>query len=99
MNAKKLVAEIVKQDLKEATTWYNNAKKGLGVLFLVEINKKINKIAAHPLAYEIRYANIRVAFTSTFPYAIHYEYNEPKNQVIILAVFHTSINPKTWEDR
>lgn len=33
MNAKKLVAEIVKQDLKEATTWYNNAKKGLGVLF------------------------------------------------------------------
>ncbi|WAC41723.1 type II toxin-antitoxin system RelE/ParE family toxin [Pedobacter sp. SL55] len=66
---------------------------------LKEVNTKVNFIAKNPLVYQIRYANIRVAFTDRFPYGIHYEYNEPENEIIILAVFHTSINPKTWEDR
>lgn len=99
MIAKKQVAEIVKQDLKEAAFWYENAKKGLGLLFLKKINQKVNQIAKNPLAYQIRYANIRVAFTSTFPYGIHYVYNEFENRVIILAVFHTAVNPNTWKDR
>jgi plasmid stabilization system protein ParE len=96
MSAKKQIAEIVKRDLKEAAFWYENAKKGLGLLFLKEINIKVNQIAKNPLAYQIRYANIRVAFTSTFPYGIHYEYNTQQNIVIILAVFHTAINPNAW---
>lgn len=69
----------------------------MGLLFLKEVNTKVNFIAKNPLVYQIRYANIRVAFTDRFPYGIHYEYNEPENEIIILAVFHTSINPGRWD--
>ncbi len=99
MNAKKQIADIVNQDLKEAALWYNNARKGLGFLFLKEVNKKVSQIAENPLAYQIRYANIRIAFTDRFPYGIYYEYNRAENQVIILAVFHTAMSPKTSNDR
>lgn len=99
MKAKKQIAEIVNQDLKEAALWYNNARKGLGFLFLKQVKTKVNQIAKTPLAYQIRYANIRVAFTDRFPYGIHYEYNRAENQVIILAVFHTAMSQKTWKDR
>ena len=98
MNTKKQIAEIVNQDLKEAALWYNNARKGLGFLFLKDVNKKVNQIAKTPLAYQIRYANIRAAFTYRFPYGIYYEYNKAESQVI-LAVFHTAISPETWGNR
>jgi plasmid stabilization system protein ParE len=99
MRAEKKVAEFVRQDLKEAALWYEKAAKGLGKLFLKEINEKVSQISANPLAHEIRYSNIRVAFTRRFPYGIHYEYIQSDNLIIILAVFHTSINPRAWEER
>lgn len=50
MKAKKQIAEIVNQDLKEAALWYNNARKGLGFLFLKQVKTKVNQIAKTPLA-------------------------------------------------
>lgn len=99
MKIKKQVSEIVKQDLKEAAVWYNQARKGLGILFLKEVNKKVKQILKNPLAYEIRYENIRIAFVKRFPYGIHFEYLEIDNRVNILAVFHTSRNPEIWNER
>lgn len=97
MKAKKQVAEIVNQDLKEVALWYNRASEGLGIIFLKEIRKEVNQIVKNPLAYEIRYATIRIAFLSKFPYGIHFEYLEKENQINILAVFHTSRNPEIWK--
>lgn len=97
MKVKKQVAEIVNQDLKEAALWYNRARSGLGKVFLKEVKAEVNQIVKNPLAYEVRYANIRIAFVKKFPYGIHFEYHEREKQVIILAVFHTSRNPDIWE--
>jgi len=44
MKAKKQVAKIVNQDLREAALWYNQASSGLGKLFLNEIKKEVNQI-------------------------------------------------------
>lgn len=99
MKIKKRVEPSVKQDLKEAARWYNKARKGLGNLFLKEVNKKVKLILQNPLHYQIRYANIRVAFTNIFPYGIHFEYLEKENQVNILAVFHTSRDPELWDEQ
>ena len=49
MKNKKYVADIVKSDLREAAEWYNNAKKGLGLIFLRDINVNIAYIAENPL--------------------------------------------------
>jgi hypothetical protein len=97
MKAKKHVADSVKSELKEAAIWYNNARQGLGLIFLKEINECVIHITESPLLYSIRYANIRVAFSKKFPYGIHYEYLGQQNQVNILAVYHTSRNPDIWE--
>jgi len=94
MKNKKYVADIVKSDLREAAEWYNNAKKGLGLIFLRDINVNIAYIAENPLVYSIRYSNIRVAFSNKFPYGIHYEFLPKENQVNIIAVYHTSRSPK-----
>ena len=99
MKAKIAVAKFVKQDLKEATSWYNKARDGLGSLLLKEVNEKVIQISENPLAYEIKYSNIRVAFMQKFPYGIHFEFLEDQNQIIILADFHTSVNPQIWMDR
>lgn len=68
-------------------------------MFLKEIKKEVNQILKNPLAYEIRYADIRIAYVKKFPYGIHFEYLELENQVNILAVLHTSRNPKIWKER
>ena len=94
MKNKKYVADIVKSDLREAAEWYNNAKKGLGLIFLRDINVNITYITENPLVYSIRYSNIRVAFSNKFPYGIHYEFILQENQVNIIAVYHTSRSPK-----
>ena len=99
MKAKIAVSKFVEQDLKEATSWYNKAREGLGPLLLKEVNEKVIQISENPLAYEIKYSNIRVAFTQKFPYGIHFEFLEDQNQIIILAVLHTSVNPDVWKDR
>lgn len=99
MKVKKQVAEIVKQDLKEAAIWYNKGKRGLGNLFLKQIDKEVKQIIKNPLAYEIRYSDIRIAFIKRFPYGIHFEYLQIENQINILAVLHTSRNPEIWEER
>jgi|SRR5690554_271887 len=78
MKVKKQVAEIVNQDLKEAALWYNRARSGLGKVFLKEVKAEVNQIVKNPLAYEVRYANIRIAFVKKFPYGIHFEYHERK---------------------
>jgi|SRR5690554_1391138 len=99
MEAKSQVAEIVNQDLKEAALWYNRASRNLGLLFLKEIKEEVKQIVKNPLSYEVRYADIRIAFLKRFPYAIHFEYLETENQINILAVLHTSRNPEIWKKR
>ena len=98
MKNKKFVANTVKSDLKEAAGWYNNARKGLVLIFLKNINATVAHITENPLNYSIRYSNIRVAFSNKFPYGIHYEFLSEQNQVNILAVYHTSRNPELWEE-
>lgn len=98
MIIKKKVTQIVTEDLKEIAFWYNRQSKGLGMLFLNEIKREVYKITKAPLAYEVRYADIRIAFIRKFPYGIHFEYFEEEKQVNILAVFHTSQNPESWQN-
>jgi plasmid stabilization system protein ParE len=97
MKIKVVVSESVKLDLLEAAHWYENAKKGLGKAFLLDIRNEKIRIAKNPKAFEIRYDSIRIAFTKKFPYGIHYEFFEETGLLIIHAVFHTSRNPDNWK--
>jgi len=96
MKANQIVSENIKSNIKDATIWYNKRVKGLGNKFTSEVRDKVKFITENPLSFQIRYDKIRVAIIDSFPYTIHYYYDESKNNVVFLAVFHTSRNPEIW---
>jgi plasmid stabilization system protein ParE len=85
--------DIVKSDINEAKDWYKNQKPGLDKHFAQEVKRSILRLQKNPLGYEIKYRNIRTAFTDVFPYAVHFFIDHPTKQIIIIAIIHQTRNP------
>lgn len=96
---KLIITKTAKADIREAVMWYNSKQKGLGKRLTESIKAKSKLIRQYPKACPIRYKNVRTAITEKFPYMIHYIDNADAKQVVIVAFFHTSINPQTWLKR
>lgn len=92
-----VILPIAKEDIKEATNWYNKQQIGLGKRFIQEINLKVAKIKQNPFIYSIRYSIVHTSVLYVFPFMIHYIIEE-KN-ILIIAVLHTTRNPETWNYR
>ena len=88
-----------KQDVKEAAVWYNNAQSGLGKKFTAQIRDCTEILTLNPLAFALRFENIRMAVVKQFPYIIHYIVDEEKKLITLIAVLHTSLNPEKWMER
>jgi plasmid stabilization system protein ParE len=99
MKAKKIISTFAKEDLSAAVKWYESQQKGLGKRFLNEVKEAIDFISKNPTDFQIRYDDYRIYFTKIFSYGIHYKYLEDKNEIHIIAVFHTSQNPQIWGQR
>jgi plasmid stabilization system protein ParE len=96
MKATKIISIYAKEDLSDASKWYEQQQKGLGKRFLKEVKEAIDTISKKPIIFQIRYDDTRIYFTKTFSYGIHYQYIADKNEVQIKAVFHTSRNSDIW---
>lgn len=83
-------------DIKETSSWYNNQKIQLGDRFKIQVKKQIAYISGYPKIFAIKYKSIHCAPVPKFSFLIHYHLNENPKTVDIVAVFHTSRNPKTW---
>lgn len=89
-----LVSEAAFNDIKEAGKWYEEQRVGLSFDFELCIEGAFEDIKNNPLAIQIKYQNVRVKYIRRFPYGIHYILDT--NTIYILAVLHTSKNPKRW---
>lgn len=94
---KLIVKPFAEEDAAKAATWYNNKSKGLGNEFLLALDAKINAIQRNPSHFQEVYKNIRRALTNRFPYGIFFIVES--DTIYILAILHTSRNPKIWKDR
>ncbi len=92
-----IVKPFAEDDALKAATWYNNKSEGLGNEFLLALDAKINAIQRDPNHFQLIYKNIRRALTNRFPYGIFFIVES--NTIYILAILHTSRNPKIWKDR
>lgn len=92
-----LVTEAAELDIQDAFFWYENQKGELGDIFENHISNIILIIQKNPLKFQTRYNKIRVAFLKKFPYGVHF--NLIEDEIIILAVFHTSQSPNKWKER
>lgn len=86
-----VIEENALNDIQQAIDYYDEQLIGLGEKFENAIHKNIIKLAKNPF-FEMRYDNIRCFPIKKFPFMIHFEVQENKNNIRILAVFHTSRN-------
>jgi toxin ParE1/3/4 len=84
-------------DILDAFLWYEALRDGLGKDFELCLEAKFNQLVKNPELFQVKYKEIRVAFTERFPFGIHYLMQD--NTVKVIAVFHTARDPQNWEDR
>lgn len=84
-------------DLAEAHRWYEDRDFGLGAEFLRAVDGCLHQIQRHPEMYPVTYKNVRQGVTRRFPYSVFYLVS--LETVYILAVFHSSRDPKIWRSR
>lgn len=91
------IPKQAEKDLREVFLWDEEKKPGLGFLFKDFLKTAISSIKQNPLKFQIRYKNIRSRFLNKLPFGVHYWILE--SEIIILAVFHTSLEPKMWQKK
>ncbi|MEW5814373.1 MAG: type II toxin-antitoxin system RelE/ParE family toxin [Spirochaetota bacterium] len=91
MKYKVIVRPEVEDDLKEAFSWYEDKRIGLGYDFLLQVDAGINLINRNPEIHPIEYKGTRKHLVKRFPYKIIYLVE--KEKIIILAVIHGKRRP------
>jgi ParE toxin of type II toxin-antitoxin system, parDE len=81
-------------ELTNSVIWYEEQQSGLGIKFRGEVNNKLELICKNPFHYKKSYKNFHEALTYKFPFLLVYYINEKELKVVVLAIFHTSRNPK-----
>ena len=99
MSYQVIIAESAELDIRDSYLWYESQQDHLGDKFRNHIEDSINSIAQNPLSNQIRYKNVRVFSLKKFPFGIHFKIDEIKSTILILGVFHTSRNTKSWKSR
>ena len=91
------ISEAAEWDVQQAFQWYEEQQESLGATFETHFSKAIDSIRTNPLKTQVRYHNVRVLFLKKFPFGIHYIIKG--NTVIVIAVFHTAMDPTRWGKR
>ena len=89
--------EIRQEASKEyinAFVWYEEQQENLGYRFKKAFDAKLDQICANPYHYKVLWKNCHEALTETFPFSIIYKINEKDKLITVIAIFHTSRNPK-----
>ena len=89
----------VENDIIVAKQWYAEQQKSLEVRFVAAVKEALSNILKMPTAYAVRYKNVRIAHTKTFPYNVHFYIDEAKEQIVIIGIVHNKRNDAIFLDR
>ncbi len=78
-------------DIFEKIKFWEGKREGLGTEFLDAVEQAINSIQSNPQMFQIKYRDLRVAYTKPFSYGVHY--NIEGDIIYVHAVMHTSMRP------
>lgn len=84
--------EDVFSEINAVYDWYELQSRGLGKLFLEELESCFENIRPNPFLFEKKYKKFRQALTKKFPYLVIFEIEG--DSIIIYHIRHTSRNPK-----
>lgn len=86
-----------RSEFDEAADWYNLQRPGLGKDFVAEVERVLELVCDQPTLFPIADGDVRVTPIRRFPYALYYRVKP--TQIVVIAVFHTSRDPKAWKSR
>jgi hypothetical protein len=89
--------EPARDELEEATTYYEGQRPGLGEEIAREVELAIQRIVNLPEAWTLLAPNIRRCRINRFPYGLVYTVR-PEG-IVIIAVMHLRRMPGYWKDR
>ena len=84
-------------DIEAARTWDEQHRPGLGDAFIAAVDECLRRIQAMPGIYPIVARNARR--TMVRPYSYFVLYRVEAARIVVLAVMHTSRDPRTWQSR
>lgn len=93
---KVIFAKIARQELDDASTYYEIEYQGLGQRFRDEVRDAAKRIAEYPEAWSIERGEVRKCLLHKFPYKILYSI-EP-DHIFIIAIAHQHRKPDYWID-
>ena len=85
------------REFKDAVTWYDHQRKGLGAEFFLCVDESMERIQNNSQLYPTVHKNIRRAVVRRFPFAVFYEIGE--SEIRVLGVFHSRRDPEHWKSR
>ena len=85
------------KDLGNAYDWYEQQSPGLGEEFLLSAEDAFQSLFINPHGYAEHYPHVRKCNLRRFPYSVYYRIF--KSTIAVLAVYHQSRNPQTWQKR
>ena len=97
MNFDVLLRPQAELDLQDAHHWYEVRREGLGIDFTLGVDEILRRLEHNPEMCPVVHGEIRRAVVRRFPYAIYYVVDA--GRVEILAIIHSSRNPRSWQSR
>jgi len=86
-----------RREIEEAFLWYEAKTPGLGVSFRAEVDRQLARMSDHPLQFPLVKTDMRRARMRRFPYGLFFKIDG--DDVFVIACFHASRNPRSWQDR
>jgi len=96
---KALYLDEVQKDIISAKQWYAEQQENLEIRFVAAVKDTFSNILKMPLAYAVRYKNVRIAHTKIFPYNIHFYVDEAKAEIVIIGIVHNRRNNALFLNR
>ena len=97
MRYRVVIRPEAENDVKEAFSWYEDKRQGLGYDFLLQVDAGLRFIERNPKIFPSEYKGTRKYLIKRFPYKIVYLIEEER--IVVLAVIHGRRNPKSTKER
>jgi plasmid stabilization system protein ParE len=91
------VLPAAEAEITEAFRWYEDKSEGLGSEFMRALDATLATVQRGPALFAAVHKQVRRAMLRRFPYGVFYLHEG--DQIIVIACFHASRDPKQWQDR
>jgi plasmid stabilization system protein ParE len=91
------ISDDAEDDLDSSYSYYFDESSKLADAFFQSIKISLENLKKSPLSFPLIHKNLRKYTVRKFPFVIYYQVEGFIIKVI--AIFHTSRNPKIWDER